>query len=186
MSNYTKSTNFATKDSLPSGNASKIVKGTEIDTEFNNIATAIATKADTTDVALKLNASRFPNVDSNVAASDEELNYLVGVTSLVQTQLDAAKWDTQSWQNVVASRALSTTYTNSTGRPIFVVVSLLQATSSATTIQVTLNGSIVLFGNTATTLNHATAISFLVPAGDTYNVTYAGAAATLDKWAELR
>jgi len=46
MSNYTKSTDFASKDSLPSGNAGKIVKGTEIDTEFNNIATAIATKAD--------------------------------------------------------------------------------------------------------------------------------------------
>ncbi len=47
MSNYTKTTNFATKDSLPSGNAAKIVSGTEIDTEFNNIATASATKADT-------------------------------------------------------------------------------------------------------------------------------------------
>ncbi len=46
MSNYTKSTNFATKDALASGNPLKIVKGTEIDTEFNNIATAIATKAD--------------------------------------------------------------------------------------------------------------------------------------------
>ena len=47
MSNYTKTTNFAAKDSLPSGNAAKIVRGTEIDTEFNNIATASATKADT-------------------------------------------------------------------------------------------------------------------------------------------
>jgi hypothetical protein len=46
MSDYTKSTNFATKDALSSGNSLKIVKGTEIDTEFNNIATAIATKAD--------------------------------------------------------------------------------------------------------------------------------------------
>ena len=46
MSNYTKSTNFATKDNLTSGNPLKIVKGTEIDTEFNDIATAIATKAD--------------------------------------------------------------------------------------------------------------------------------------------
>ena len=46
MSDYTKSTNFATKDNLSSGNPLKIVKGTEIDTEFNNIATAIATKAD--------------------------------------------------------------------------------------------------------------------------------------------
>ena len=47
MSDYTKSTAFASKDSLPSGNSAKIVKGTEIDTEFNNIATAISTKADT-------------------------------------------------------------------------------------------------------------------------------------------
>lgn len=46
MSDYTKSTNFATKDALPSGDPLKIVKGTEIDTEFNNIATAVATKAD--------------------------------------------------------------------------------------------------------------------------------------------
>jgi len=46
VSNYTKSTDFAAKDALASGNAAKIVKGTEIDTEFNNIATAVATKAD--------------------------------------------------------------------------------------------------------------------------------------------
>jgi hypothetical protein len=46
MSDYTKSTNFATKDSLSSGNPLKIVKGTEINTEFDNIQTAIATKAD--------------------------------------------------------------------------------------------------------------------------------------------
>ncbi len=52
MSNYTKTTNFATKDSLPSGNAAKIVRGTEIDTEFNNIATASATKANSANAAL--------------------------------------------------------------------------------------------------------------------------------------
>ena len=48
MSNYTKTTNFAAKDSLASGNAGKVVKGTEIDTEFTNIQTAIASKADGT------------------------------------------------------------------------------------------------------------------------------------------
>lgn len=46
MTDYVKSTNFASKDSLATGNPLKIVKGTEIDTEFNNIATAVATKAD--------------------------------------------------------------------------------------------------------------------------------------------
>tara|TARA_R100000808_G_C2114613_1_gene127663 strand:+ start:41 stop:727 length:687 start_codon:yes stop_codon:yes gene_type:complete len=48
MSDYTKSVNFASKDSLSTGDANKIVKGTEIDTEFNNIATAVATKRDAT------------------------------------------------------------------------------------------------------------------------------------------
>ena len=46
MSNYTKATNFATKDTLPSGNSLKIVRGTEIDAEFNAIATAVASKSD--------------------------------------------------------------------------------------------------------------------------------------------
>jgi hypothetical protein len=46
LSNYVQSTNFATKDALPSGDPLKIVKGTEINTEFANIAIAVATKAD--------------------------------------------------------------------------------------------------------------------------------------------
>lgn len=46
MSDYVKVTNFATKDSLPSGDTNKVVRGTEINTEFDNIATAVATKAD--------------------------------------------------------------------------------------------------------------------------------------------
>ena len=45
MSNYTKTTNFATKDTLPPGNAAKVVRGTEFDTEFNNIQTAVNSKA---------------------------------------------------------------------------------------------------------------------------------------------
>jgi len=52
MSNYTKSTNFATKDSLSAGNALKRVKGAEIDDEFNSLATAIATKANSNNTAL--------------------------------------------------------------------------------------------------------------------------------------
>lgn len=47
MSNYAKTTNFAVKDTLASGNPAKIIKGSEIDAEYNNIQTAVATKADT-------------------------------------------------------------------------------------------------------------------------------------------
>ena len=52
MSNYVQSTNFATKDALASGNPLKIVKGTEINTEFVNIAVAVATKVDTSGAVL--------------------------------------------------------------------------------------------------------------------------------------
>ena len=47
MSNYTITTNFGAKDSLPSTDAGKVIKGSEFTTEFTNIQTAIATKADT-------------------------------------------------------------------------------------------------------------------------------------------
>ncbi len=52
MSNYVKSTNFAIKDGLVTGNPAKIIKGTEIDTEFNSIASAITSKADANNAAL--------------------------------------------------------------------------------------------------------------------------------------
>jgi len=45
MTDYTKTTNYAAKDALVSGNPAKVVKGTELNTEFDNIATAVATKA---------------------------------------------------------------------------------------------------------------------------------------------
>ena len=47
MSNYVKTTDFASKDALASGNPLKTIKGTEFDVEFNNLATASATKANT-------------------------------------------------------------------------------------------------------------------------------------------
>jgi hypothetical protein len=46
MSDYIKATNFAVKDGYTTGDPRKVVKGTEINEEFNAIATAIGTKAD--------------------------------------------------------------------------------------------------------------------------------------------
>lgn len=47
MSNYTKATNFTSKDSLVSGNALKVVKGAEVDAEFDAIETAVNSKSNT-------------------------------------------------------------------------------------------------------------------------------------------
>ena len=46
MSNYTKSTNFTAKDSLPTGDTNKVIRGSEFDTEFDAIQTAVGTKSD--------------------------------------------------------------------------------------------------------------------------------------------
>lgn len=82
MSNYTKSTNFATKDALASGNPLKIVKGTEIDTEFNNIATAIATKAD-------LASPTFTGTPAAPTASFGTSTTQLATTAFVQSALQA-------------------------------------------------------------------------------------------------
>lgn len=47
MSNYTKSTDFASKDALLSGDPNKIVRGSEIDDEFNALQVAVNSKANT-------------------------------------------------------------------------------------------------------------------------------------------
>jgi hypothetical protein len=82
MSNYTKSTNFATKDALASGNPLKIVKGTEIDTEFNNIATAIATKAD-------LASPTFTGTPAAPTPSSGNSTTQIATTAFVQAALQA-------------------------------------------------------------------------------------------------
>ena len=46
MSDYTKATNFTLKDGLTSGDPGKVIKGSEIDDEFDLIAAAVASKAD--------------------------------------------------------------------------------------------------------------------------------------------
>lgn len=47
MSDYTKATDFAAKDALPTSDPAKVVNGTEIDDEFEAIQTAVATKSNT-------------------------------------------------------------------------------------------------------------------------------------------
>lgn len=76
MSNYIKATNFTAKDILPSGYSGKIIKGTEIDTEFTAIASAISSKAD----------SNSPTLTGTPTAptADQDTN-LVGDTQIATT-----------------------------------------------------------------------------------------------------
>jgi len=99
MSNYTKTTNFATKDSLPSGNPAKIVKGTEIDTEFNNIAVASATKLNSSTVSA-FGATLIDDADASAARTTLGLG--TAATTAATDYATAA-------QGVTADAALPTT-----------------------------------------------------------------------------
>jgi len=108
MSNYTKTTNFAAKDSLPSGNAAKIVKGTEIDTEFNNIETASATKADSNNSTLtgttafetlsdgSISITAFVDEDNMASDSATLLPTQQSVKAYVDSQVTAQDLDFQA------------------------------------------------------------------------------------------
>jgi hypothetical protein len=79
MSDYVRgsSTFFGDKDALASGTAAKIVKGSEFDTEFNAIATAVATKYDSADrgaasgIAPLDGSSEVPAANLNIASAGE-------------------------------------------------------------------------------------------------------------------
>ena len=52
MANYLKATDFAAKDALLTGDPNKIVKGTEINDEFDSLQTAVNSKANLSSPAL--------------------------------------------------------------------------------------------------------------------------------------
>jgi hypothetical protein len=83
MSDYSKSTNFTTKDTLPTGNSQKIVKGTELDIEFTAISSAIASKADVSSPAL-LGTPTAPTASSGTNTTQ------LASTAFVQTAISVA------------------------------------------------------------------------------------------------
>jgi hypothetical protein len=84
MSNYTKATNFATKDVLLTGNPLKTLSGTELDDEFNSIATAVSTKLNVNNAAL----TGLPTAPTAaLGTTDSQLATTAFVTSAVSSGL---------------------------------------------------------------------------------------------------
>lgn len=82
MSDYAKSTNFTTKDTLPTGNSGKIVKGTELDIEFTNIASAVTSKANS-------DSPTFTGTPSVPTATTGTNTTQVASTAFVKNSIDA-------------------------------------------------------------------------------------------------
>jgi hypothetical protein len=259
VSNYTKSTDFAVKDGLLSGNPAKIIKGTEIDTEFNNISTAISTKADlasptftgtpaaptaspgtnTTQVATTafvgaavtaatgslgtLSTQNANNVSitggsitgiTDLAVADggtgrstltsnnvllgngtSAINFVAPGTSGNVLTSNGTTWASsaipaqglgvgQSWTDVTASRSLNTTYTNSTGKSIFVIVGMEMVNDVYDEMIVTIDTVVSTLGWYTGNGASAPSGSFIVPNGSTYKVECGSR--PIETWTELR
>jgi hypothetical protein len=96
MSNYVKSTNFTTKDTLTPGDPNKIVKGTEIDTEFIAIASAIQSKSD-------LASPAFTGIPTAPTAEFLTNTAQLATTAFVQAAIQAAYPIGSIYTNAVSS-----------------------------------------------------------------------------------
>lgn len=85
----------------------------------------------------------------------------------------------QIWQNVAGSRALGTTYYNTTGRAIFLKVGCGNASA---TVLVTVNGTGIA-GSTSSSGVTTSDWAGVIPIGASYSVSYPG---TIFNWYELR
>ena len=90
----------------------------------------------------------------------------------------------QTWQNVTASRSIGTTYTNSTGKPIFVQIN---SNTTGTLHEFKTYVNSVQIGDNVTYANSSnTSISFIVPNGQTYLLSTVSGSPSFFVWAELR
>ena len=128
----------------------------------------------------------FGDLDAQIALKAD--------TSYVNTQL-GLKANTsdlkeigvgQTWQDVTASRAINTTYTNSTGKPIFVQIYCSMTTASV-------NWGITIDGTRRSgqradvwTGNSYNTVQAIIPNGSTYSVGALAGSIILSTWHELR
>jgi len=135
MSNYTKATNFTAKDTLPTGNAGKIVKGSEIDTEFTAIASAISSKADS-------NSPTFTGTPAAPTASSGTNTTQIATTAFVQAAAGRVK------QTITATFNTRSTTTSSSFVNTSVTASITPSSaSSKILVLVSTAGYIYNYGN---------------------------------------
>ncbi len=89
MANYLKATDFAAKDALLTGDPNKIVKGTEINDEFDSIQTAVNSKSN-------LESPTFTGTPKATTASLNTSTIQIATTAFVANALGALTSDTGS------------------------------------------------------------------------------------------
>ena len=93
----------------------------------------------------------------------------------------------QTWQNVTSTRTSGTTYTNSTSKPIFVLISFASGYNGSGSSTVVVGG-VTISSNSCSSasglITNYTA-SFIVPVSSTYVCTASGVT-SIQYWSELR
>jgi len=109
MSNYNKSTNFAVKDTLASGDPDKVVSGAEIDNEFNSIASAVTSKADKVAAATTDN---FAALDASGNLKDSGVNAVSVAPPVGSITMYAATTAPSGWLECDGSNVNRVTFPN--------------------------------------------------------------------------
>ena len=120
------------------------------------------------DVNGTVTATAFAGAGTSLTGTANSLNAGIGVN--------------QSWQS--PARAVGTTYTNSTGKPITVAITV--TCTNALTAQGLIINSATIYAGSVNVVNAATGFSLIVPDGATYVTTTNAGTLTLVSWAELR
>jgi hypothetical protein len=167
VASYVKSTDFAVKDGLLTGNPNKIIKGTEIDDEYNAIAVAVQTKAD-------LVSPTFTGTPLAPTASQSVNNTQIATTAFAKSAADAAvlaanlgTMATQNASNVAITGGSVTGITDlavadgGTGASSFTANNVLlgNGTSSFQTVAPGSNGNVLTSNGTTWTSTASTSLS---------------------------
>jgi hypothetical protein len=105
-----------------------------------------------------------------------------GITVLSDFELNDGIGKNQAWSDQSANRVSGTTYTNSTGRPIQVVIGgYLSGSNQAKNVFVDGVAVMVFYGDLAST--NRDNLSFIVPNGSTYSASFTSDGGF---WSELR
>lgn len=146
MSNYSKTTNFLAKDSLISGDPAKVVKGSEHDTEYTNIATAITSKADASGTAITSGAINGTTIGASTPSTG-------AFTTLSATGLITAS----AGETIASGQTLTLTGATVAGAPTWASTQTLNTSGNAATVTTNANltGGVTSVGNAATVVTNA-------------------------------
>lgn len=143
------------------------------------------------DANIKIPAAQLPNASTTAIGAVQLNNTLTSVsTSQAVTAAQAKVLSDrdfgvgQNWMNVKSERSLGTTYTNTTGKPIYVIV-VNEFQNYGDPVEVFVNDIKLLSVDKGAGAGWLADTSFIVPPGNTYRVTKT-VYPNIQSWVELR